>query len=174
MKQVQSVNELLEFLQNIDYGYMDMDKNVNHEIDSGFKKKYILSSPEDVLKNEVGTCYDIVELERVYFKNLGLKFQTYFMVYYESKKIFTHTFVVYEENEKFYWFEYAWAKNRGIHEYMSLYDLLTDVRDHFKKFNNLKFMDLDYLCVYKYKKPKFHIGLKDFYKHCENGENVLI
>ena len=72
MKQVQSVNELLEFLQNIDYGYMDMDKNVNHEIDSGFKKKYILSSPEDVLKNEVGTCYDIVELERVYFKNLGL------------------------------------------------------------------------------------------------------
>ena len=28
-------------------------------------------------------------------------------------------------------------------------------------------MDLDYLCIYKYKKPKFHIGLKDFYKHDE-------
>lgn len=174
MKQVQSVNELLDFLQDIQHGYMDVDKNVSYEIDSGFKKKYILSSPEDVLKNGVGTCFDLVELERVYFKNLGLKFQTYFMVYYESKKVFTHTFVVYEENEKFYWFEYAWNKNQGIHEYMSLYDLLTDVRDNFKKNNNLKFMDLDYLCVYKYKKPKFHIGLKDFYKHCENGENVLI
>ena len=35
-------------------------------------------------------------------------------------------------------------------------------------------MDKDYLCIYKYKKPKAHIGLKEFYKHCENGENVLI
>lgn len=174
MEQIKSVNELLEFLKKIDYGYMDLDKNINYEIKKDFKKKYVLSSPEEVIKNEVGTCYDLVELERVCFKNLGLPFQTYFMVYYESKRIFTHTFVVYEENEKFYWFEYAWEKHQGIHEYMSLFDLLTDVRDKFKDFNKLKFMDLDYLCVYKYKKPKFHIGLKDFYKHCENGENVII
>ena len=96
------------------------------------------------------------------------------MIYYEGKKVYTHTFIVYEEAEKFYWFEYAWILDQGIHEFMSLYDLLTCVRDKFKKHNNLKFMDLDYLCVYKYKKPKFHIGLKDFYKHCESGENVII
>ena len=174
MEQVNNVIDILKKLDSIDYGWADIDKNIYREIDKGFKKKYILSSPEEVLKNEVGTCFDLVELERTYFKNLGLKFNTYFMVYYESKKIFTHTFVVYEENEKFYWFEHAWEKYRGIHEYMSLFDLLTDVRDNFKKFNNLKFMDLDYLCVYKYKKPKFHIGLKDFYKHCENGENIII
>jgi len=57
---------------------------------------------------------------------------------------------------------------------MSLYDLLTDVREKFKEINSLKYMDLDYLCIYKYKKPKAHISLKDFYKHCENGENVII
>ena len=95
------------------------------------------------------------------------------MIYYDSKKVFTHTFVVYEENEKFYWFEYDWNKE-NIKEYMSLFDLLTDVRKEFKKRHNLKFMDMDYLCVYKYKKPKFHIGLKDFYKYCENGENIII
>lgn len=174
MKQVNNVMEILDALKEIEYGYMNLDHQVSKVIDNGFKKKFILSSPEDVSKNLVGTCYDLVELERYYFKSIGKKINTYFMVYYESKRIFTHTFVVYEENEKFYWFEYAWANCKGIHEYPSLYDLLIDVRDKFKKFNNLKFMDLDYLCVYKYKKPKFHIGLKEFYKHCENGENVMI
>lgn len=57
---------------------------------------------------------------------------------------------------------------------MSLYDLLKDIKDKFQKYNKLRNMDVDYLCIYKYKKPKYHISLKDFYKHCENGENVLI
>jgi len=174
MEQVNNVNDILNALKDIKYGWMDIEKNIYLDADKGFKKKYVLSTPDDVINNKVGTCFDIVELERAYFKNLNMKINTYFMVYYESKKVFAHTFVVYEEKEKFYWFEHAWEQERKIHEYMSLYDLLTDVRNKFKKYNNLKFMDLDYLCVYKYKKPKAHIGLKDFYKHCENGENVII
>ena len=174
MNQVKNVMEFLNSLEGIEYGWMDIEKNTHINTDKGYKKNYILSSPEEVVKNSLGTCFDLVELERSYFKSIGAKFNTYFMIYYESKKMFTHTFVVYEENEKFYWFEYSWANNKGIHEYLSLYDLLTDVREKFKKNNNLKFMDLDYLCVYKYKKPKYHIGLKDLYKHCESGENVII
>lgn len=174
MNQVKNVIDILNSLEGIEYGWMDIEKNTHLNADKGYKKNYVLSTPEEVIKNSLGTCFDIVELERSYFKSIGAKFNTYFMIYYESKKMFTHTFVVYEENEKFYWFEYSWANNRGIHEYLSLYDLLTDVRNKFKKNNNLKFMDLDYLCVYKYKKPKYHIGLKDLYKHCESGENVII
>lgn len=173
LEQVSNVLEIFSKLQGVEYGWMDIDKNIYKDSEKGFKKKYVLSSPDEVLDNKVGTCFDLVELERAYFKNLNLKFNTYFMIYYDSKKVFTHTFVVYEENEKFYWFEYDWNKE-NIKEYMSLFDLLTDVRKEFKKRHNLKFMDMDYLCVYKYKKPKFHIGLKDFYKHCENGENIII
>ncbi len=174
MEQVSNVLEILDKLKDIETGWMDIDKNIYKNIDKGFKKKYILSNPEETISNKVGTSFDLVEVERTYFKNLGLKFNTYFMIYYESKRIYTHTFVVYEEKEKFYWFECAWHNDKGVHEYMSLYDLLTDIRTKFIKYNNIKFMDNDYLCVYKYKKPKFHIGLKEFYKHCESGENVLI
>jgi len=174
MEQVNNVIDVLTKLNNIEYGWMDIDKNIYKDNDKSFKKKYILSNPEEVIKNEIGTCYDLVELERYFLKNLSLKFSSYFMVYYESKNVFTHTFIVYEENEKFYWLEHAWSKFRGLHEYMSLFDLLTDVREKFKKNNNLKYMDFDYLCIYKYKKPKSHINLKDFYKHCESGENILI
>lgn len=174
MKQVNNVMDILNALEGIEFGWLDINKNTSTDKEKGFKKNYVLSSPDEVIETSLGTCFDIVELERSYFKNLGVKCNTYFMIYYESKKVFTHTFVVYEENEKFYWFEYAWDKCKGIHEYVSLYDLLTAVRAQFKKFHNLKFMDNDYLCVYKYKKPKAHIGLKDFYKHCESGENILI
>ncbi len=174
MKQIDEVKQILEDLNGIEYGWMDIEKNIYLNQDKGFKKKYILQNPEETLSNKVGTCFDLVELERTYFKNLDVKYNSYFMIYYESKRIYTHTFIVFEADEKFYWLEYSWDKNRGIHEYMSLYDLLTDVRSKFIKFHNIKFMDYDYLCVYKYKKPKFHIGLKELYKHCENGENVII
>ncbi len=174
MEQINNVMDLMNLLDSIEYGWMDIDKNTYINTEKGFKKKYVLSKPEEIIESKVGTCYDQVELERSAFKNLGLKFNTYFMVYYDAKKLYTHTFLVYEEQEKFYWFEHAWEPNKGIHEYLSLYDLLKDVKDKFQKFNKLRNMDEDYLCIYKYKKPKAHIGLKDFYKHCENGENVLI
>lgn len=174
MEQVNCINDILNALEGIEYGWSDINNNTYQTLDKGFKKNYVLATPDEVLKNSLGTCYDIVELERAYFKQLGIKVNTYFMIYYESKKVYTHTFVVYEENEKFYWFEYSWNKVKGIHEYMSLYDLLKDVREKFKKHHNLKFMDVDYLCIYKYKKPKAHLGLKDLYKHCEAGENIII
>ena len=174
MEQINNVMDLMNFLNEIENGWMDIDKNVYLNTEKGFKKKYVLSKPEEVIEHKVGTCYDQVELERVFFKQLGLKFNTYFMIYYDAKKLFTHTFVVYEEKEKFYWFEHAWEQNRGVHEYLSLYDLLKDVKEKFQKNNKVKFIGTDYLCIYKYRKPKFHISLKDFYKHCENGENVLI
>ena len=72
----------------------------------------------------------------------------------------------------------AWHREslvlKGINTYYDRTQLSNFGKEKFQKFNKLKFMDTDYLCIYKYKKPKFHIGLKDFYKHCENGENVLI
>ena len=174
MEQINNVMDLMNLLDTMEYGWTDIEKNTYVNTEKGFKKKFVLQKPEDMLISKVGTCYDQVELERAVFKDLGLKFNTYFMVYYDAKKLFTHTFAVYEENEKIYWFEHAWIEHKGIHEYLSLYDLLKDVKIIFEKNKKLKNIDLDYLCIYKYNKPKFHIGLKDLYKHCENGENVLI
>jgi len=173
MEQVKNAHDILNQLNGISYGWLDSNKVIHNEIDLYFKKRFVLSNPEEVINYKHGICYDLVELERMYFKNIGLKFNSYFMGYYESHNIKTHTFLVYEDKEKFYWFEYAWEKYRGIHEYMSLYELLTDIRDKFKKYNNIEHMDYDYLCVYKYKKPKAHLSLKEFYKHCECGENII-
>ena len=100
MEQINNVIDLMNLLEDVEYGWMDINKNVYLNTEKGFKKKYCLSRPEEVIEKKVGTCYDQVELERKYFKDLGLTFNTYFMIYYDAKKLYTHTFLVYEENEK--------------------------------------------------------------------------
>ena len=94
MEKINNVMDLMNVLDTIEYGWMDIDKNVYINTEKGFKKKYVLSRPEDVLEKKVGNNFDQVELERSLFKNLDLKFSTYFMVYYDAKKLFTHTFLV--------------------------------------------------------------------------------
>jgi len=83
MNQVNNVVEVLNSLSDIKYGWLDIDKNIYLDESKGFKKKYVLATPEDVMNNKIGTCFDIVELERAYFKNLNMKFNTYFMAYYD-------------------------------------------------------------------------------------------
>ena len=80
---VTNVLEILESLEDIETGWMDIEKNIYKNMDKGFKKKYVLASPEDTLKSKVGTCFDLVEVERTFFKSLGLKYNAYFMIYYE-------------------------------------------------------------------------------------------
>ena len=62
MEQVSNVLEILDKLKDIETGWMDIDKNIYKNIDKGFKKKYILSNPEETISNKVGTSFDLVEI----------------------------------------------------------------------------------------------------------------
>lgn len=86
-------------------------------------------SASEVLKNNSGNCWEQVELERKLFADYGIDTQTYFVsMSDETGKYQTHTFLVYIKNEKYCWFEHAWEEYVGIHEYLSLEDLLKDVK----------------------------------------------
>ena len=65
MEQINNVMDLMNFLENIEYGWVDIDKNIYINTEKGFKKKYVLQKPEEVIENKVGVCYDQVELERL-------------------------------------------------------------------------------------------------------------
>lgn len=41
-------------------------------------------------------------------------------------------------------------------------------------FENIDISDYMSLCIYKYDKPKYGSNCLSFYKHCENGENIII
>jgi hypothetical protein len=165
-----SSEDIFKSMDNVKYGYLDKFGNKHFDITSDFSENYVLQTPEQVITNEIGICWDQVELERYYFGNKNTK--TYFLVHYDNDKCPTHTFLVFENDNKFYWFEHSWELFRGIHEYISLKDLLLDVRDKFIKCELNGSFKKDYLCLYEYEKPKFNISASEFCKWCSSGTNI--
>lgn len=166
--------EIMNKMNDIEYGYLDKDGIIHRGSDDEFADNYVLETPDEVLTNKIGVCWDQVELERKLFSENNIKFNTYFIVHYDDNTCPTHTFLIYEYNNKYYWFEHSWEIHRGIYEYD---DELSAIKDIKKKFIESEIKD-EYnpmnLCIYKYNKPKYGIGCLDFYKHCESGENIII
>lgn len=125
-------------------------------------------------KNKIGVCWDQVELERYYFKGNDWNIKTYFIFHYDNDKCPTHTFLNFEKERKYYWFEHSWEKFKGIHEYNSLKDLLVDVIEKFIKYELNNNYYKNNLCIYNYKKPRPHLNVLEFYKHCESGINISL
>lgn len=168
------INDIMLKLDDIQYGYKDKDNNVHYNVDNKFAQNYSLQSPEEVLKNKVGVCWDQVELERVLFLEKKISVNTYFIVHYDGDKCPTHTFLIYKLGEYFYWFEHSWELFRGIHKYDSELEALKDIRDKFIKYELHNQYEPMNLCIYNYDKPKYELSCLQFYKHCEKGTNIKI
>ena len=96
--------KILDIVSKIEYN------NFNDE------NKYIIRSVEEVLKSKKGIYYELVEVQRELFEKNNYEIKTYFS--YEKLPITdnpTHTYLIFKENNKYYYFESSWYKNRGIH-----------------------------------------------------------
>ena len=168
------MNNIMILLEEIEYGYKDKDGNIHYDMTSSFSDDYRLQSPDEIKESKVGVCWDQVEYERYLFEKQNIKFNTYFIVHYDNDKCPTHTFLIYEDNNKYYWFEHAWEKFKGIHEYNTEEEALKDIKDKFIKYElNNNYINNN-LCIYKYDKPEYGLSVEEFYKHCEKGENIII
>lgn len=161
--------EVMNMMNEIEYGWIDRNNHKYDILDESFSANYILQSPQEVIKNKIGVCWDQVELERYYFKGNDWNIRTYFLVHYGESKCPTHTFLTFEKNKKIYWFEHSWERFRGIHEYKSLKELLFDIRDKFIKYELNNDYVLENLVLHEYRKPNYHISVQGFYNHCEHG-----
>lgn len=166
--------EIMDLMKDIEYGWVDEQNNKYMKVDDSFKDKYILQSPKDILKSKVGVCWDQVELERYFFKNYVPSVKTFFIVYDDNDKCPTHTFLTFEKNNKFYWFEHSWEIFRGIHEYASLNQLLLDIKNKFVSCELHDNYEKTNLYIYEYLKPKYHIGTQEFFSHCSSNININI
>lgn len=168
---------ILKQLDDIEYGFVDNNKNIYpdnlKDWNSNFSKLYHLQSPEELIKNKYGVCWDQVELERYYLTTKNIESKSYFIIAYDNKQEPTHTFIVIKD-DKYYWLEHSWEPYRGIHEYNSLNELLNDVKIKFEesiKKQNVK----DYkLNIYEYNKPRYNLNCIEFMEHCEKGLKINI
>ncbi len=169
---IKNPEELLTFINtNIVYGYIDKKgKKYTNLLDAkwadNWYEKCIVQEGKGVLKTKVGTCFDQVELERLWFKNNNYQFKTFFMwVELKEKNNFsTHAFLIYEKNSKYYWFEHSFEENRGIHEFNSYQEAIKCVKEKYIELINIKEY-CSYIKVYEYSEPKPKLSIKAYLRH---------
>ena len=102
-----------------DYEYMIQNNGtpITHIKSDDFVKYYILLSPNEFEKYKGGICWDYVAYEAMYFraKYPNIKFETYYQVIDNRNDSPTHTFLIFEFNKKWYWFESSWKPNCGVY-----------------------------------------------------------
>lgn len=166
-KTIETPFDLLKYLQDIDYGYIDTKGKRHADPDDEFASEYRLMPHDNIEKNKVGICWDLVEVERYYFNQLNIDFTTFFIVYYDKDMLPSHTFLVFYDNDKVYWFEHSWKKYIGIHEYDDLESLICDVKNKFISSLEQESIDENCLCLYEYLQPSVGITADQFYKYAE-------
>ena len=173
---IKSPDELLEYMDNIAYGFVGKNGKKYYDMYSDewndWSNECIVQTGEEVLESKTGTCWDQVELERYLFEKENVPFKTYFIVHYDSNKCPSHTFLIYESDGNFYWFEHSWELYRGIHVFKSELEAIRDIRDKFIKSELNGQYEPENLCIYLYNKPKYGINPLEFFKNCENGYNI--
>lgn len=168
---------ILNKLDDIKYGFADNNENIYpdnlKDWNNSFSKLYHLQSPEDLIKNKYGVCWDQVELERFYLEENNISSKSYFIIAYDNKQEPTHTFIVVK-SDKYYWLEHSWYPFKGVHEYNSLKKLLNDVKIKFEK--SIKKQNVnDYkIAIYEYDKPNYNLSPIKFIEHCEKGTKINI
>lgn len=171
------IKALDEKMQQIKYGWADERGYTYPDLTGDFAKDYRLQSPDELEKSKYGVCWDQVELERKTLKAAGIKVYSYNIIHYGediNPKMRTHTFLLFDYDHKTYWYEHAWEKHAGTHQFNSKDEAITAIHEIFIKDELNDKCDKDYIAIYEYSTPKPHLTHSEFYGHCESSPKYLL
>lgn len=164
--------ELLEFMsQYFSYGYLGKDGRVFVPTDTDFNDSwylnYQLQSVNDILRTRVGNCFDMVEFERKWFSSHEYQTKTFFeMVLLDYNNSYSmHTFLIYQENDSWFLFEFSDFMHRGIFKFSTLKELLKYQKNNYVsilKSQSIKEKELEKMIVKEFRKPKSEITASQY------------
>ncbi len=171
---IKNPEELLIYMdKNITYGFLG--KNGKKYLDANSDNWYeecLVQCGKEVIKSGIGTCYDQTELERLWFEKNNYIFKTIFAWFEVGREndFPTHAFLIYKNNNKWYWFEHAFFDLEGIHEFNAEKEAINYFKEkHFEyaKSNcrDLLDSDKDKLVLYEYSKLKNSVGVQEYFNH---------
>lgn len=174
-KVIKTPEYLLDFMSDFDYKWMDKDGNFHDEITPNMYEDYSLMSPEEVLSNKCGICVDQTEFERDWFSKHNFEHKVMTIQIIREDSAPGHTFLIYKDNNKYYWFENAWYDERGIHEYNTYEELIDDIKNKFILQNDVKEEEMDNLKIFESLKYSYHLSYKemDEYENREKLKKIL-
>jgi hypothetical protein len=161
---INSPEELSKWMQNnFDYGYVTKDGKImkgyllDNESDQHFDNNYNLQSPQQLYKSKIGVCWDQTEFERYFFDKFNISYRTFY-IEQNNKDQTTHSYLVYQKDNEYYWFENSYEKYRGIHgPFNNEKEIAKLIHDYM--FKDAK--DTGYK-VYVLDKPKYDIGCQQY------------
>lgn len=94
-----------------------------------YDKYYRVATPAQFVKQNGGICWDFATYEAFVFKKQfpNIKFKTYYIVFDAAPHYPTHTFLVFEKDMKFYYFESSFKRIQGIWVANSISDIFNFV-----------------------------------------------
>lgn len=149
---------------------------------SGIKYSYkMLQRPEELQETKRGDCFEQVELARYLLSKQNISCKSYFMEMNREDNIgkgfVAHGFLVFEEDDKFYWLERAYCGGRfiGVHQYDSLKELFSDfIKKTIDVFENIYKKPAKNIRIRQYDAPTFPIAYTDHVFNCLNSEEIDI
>ena len=138
LNKIKTPEDILEFMDNIGYGYIDKDGIVHYDSLKGFRKIYRTSSVEMVLDKLVGTCIEQVYLMKYLLDKLNIPNKMYCTRIYEGKDFndleadeHMHCFIIYYLNNKVYHIEHPNPDKVGIYEYNTEEEAVKTINDYY-------------------------------------------
>ena len=165
--EIENPQQLLDFLSEVEYKWMDKNGIFHKKIESSMYEKYSLMTPQEVIKYKCGICMDQCELERFWFKKNKYECNVLIIQVLRENEAPGHAFLIYKNNQKFYWFENAWYDQRGIHEFDSYSELIDKIKKLFIIQNNINESELTNLVIKEQPQYPYHMS----YEEMDNYDN---
>ena len=172
------MSELLNTINEIQYGYLDKDNNIHIGDDEEWFFKYKLQSKEELLTNMVGNCYDVTELLRSCLEDT-YSVETFFMIItlpYKNNYP-THSYLVYIDNNSYNLIENKFGLNEGIHKFKTREEVVRYQALSYLKFlrdnYNLTRDEEKYFVITSFDKPKSGISASTYIDNALSSPRVL-
>lgn len=173
IKKLNTPERLSSYMKsNTKYGYVRRDTNTVETNDfNDFFRKYSLMSPKEVYESGVGICWDQTLFEKYIFDNVIKKYDyKIFFLQQENSSQTTHTFLVFNKNRKYYYFENAFEEYAGIKEFESYDEVIKYVANNMRKSGGpdkgIYVNDLGKSY------PKINSTCKEFFTFCKNAKEL--
>lgn len=123
MINIKTPSDILNYMDNIEYGYIDLNGEKHINSLKGFRKNYRTLSIEQILEYKIGTCIEQVLLMHELLNTLNIKNKMFCTRIYECGEInddqekHLHCFILYYNETGVHQIEHPNGERKGIYDF---------------------------------------------------------
>lgn len=141
IEKLKTPEDILQYFEeNIQYGWLDLNKQPHIMTMKDFRKLYRTVSIEETIKSGMGICIEQIHLMHYLFDKIGVKNKMFCCRIYEpddynnlEEDEHMHCFLLYYLNGKVYHMEHPNFNRSGIYEYNSEDEAISAIANYYVK-----------------------------------------